>query len=94
MFDKRQCTFYRAHSRTLYSRSVLPVSKTESSSLNSRDVVDDRGLEVDEDCPGHVLALHRLLEEGVEGVVAHAERGVGRHGAVGLHGVGANSSGW
>jgi len=48
------------------------------------DLVDDRGLEVDEDRARDVLAGARLGEEGVEGVVAAADRLVRGHLAVGL----------
>jgi hypothetical protein len=43
------------------------------------DLVNDRGLEVDEHGSGHVLAGAGLGEERVEGVVAAADRLVGRH---------------
>ena len=48
---------------------------------------DDGRLEVDEDRAGHVLAGAGLGEEGVECVVAAADRLVGRHLAIGLDAV-------
>mmetsp|Transcript_44423 Transcript_44423/g.143308 ORF Transcript_44423/g.143308 Transcript_44423/m.143308 type:complete len:201 (+) Transcript_44423:1042-1644(+) len=51
------------------------------------DLVDDGRLEVDEDRAGHVLAGAGLGEEGVEGVVAAADRLVGGHLAIGLDAV-------
>ena len=51
------------------------------------DLVADRRLEVDEDRARHVLARARLREEGVEGVVAAADRLVRGHLAVGLDAV-------
>jgi hypothetical protein len=51
------------------------------------DLVDDRGLEVDEDGAGDVLAGAGLGEERVEGVVAAADRLVRRHLAVRLDAV-------
>ena len=51
------------------------------------DLVDDGGLEVDEDGARHVLSGAGLGEEGVEGVVAAADRLVGGHLAVGLDSV-------
>merc|ERR550514_241137 len=50
-------------------------------------LVDDRRLEVDEDRAGHVLARAGLREEGVEGVVAAADRLVRGHLAVRLDAV-------
>ena len=50
-------------------------------------LVDARRLEVDEDRARHVLARARLREEGVEGVVAAADRLVRRHLAVRLDAV-------
>lgn len=47
------------------------------------DLVDDGGLEVDEDGAGDVLAGAGLAEEGVEGVAGDAGGGVGGHDAVG-----------
>merc|ERR1719331_3164578 len=51
------------------------------------DLVDDRRLEVDEDGARDVLARAGLREEGVEGVVAAANRLVRRHLAVRLDAV-------
>merc|ERR1719412_1048009 len=48
-------------------------------------LVNDGGLEVHEDGPGHVLAAPSLGEEGLEGVVS--EGLVGGHAAVGLDAV-------
>ena len=48
-------------------------------------LVNDGGLEVHEDCPGHVLASPRLGEEGVEAVVAPSDGLVGRHLSVRLN---------
>jgi len=45
-------------------------------------LVDDRGLEIDEDGPGHVFAGSSLGKEGCEGIVS--EGLVGGHVAVGL----------
>ena len=45
-------------------------------------LIDDRGLEVHKHCPGHVLACPGLREEGVEGVVSHADRVIPGYGAV------------
>ena len=64
---------------------VLYLLGVEQCSVSSKpDLVDDGGLEVHEDGPGHVLAGPRLREEGVEAVVAAAGRLVGGHGAVRL----------
>ena len=51
------------------------------------DLVDDGGLEVDEDAARHVLAGAGLGEEGVEGVVAAADGLVRGHLAIGLDAV-------
>ena len=51
------------------------------------DLVDDGGLEVDEDGARHVLARAGLGEEGVERVVAAADGLVRGHLAVGLDAV-------
>ncbi len=51
------------------------------------DLVDDRGLEVEEDAAGDVLAGTRLREEGVERVVLDADGLVGGHRAVRLDAV-------
>ena len=51
------------------------------------DLVDDRGLQVEEDAAGDVLAGTRLREEGVERVVLDADGLVGRHRAVRLDAV-------
>ena len=51
------------------------------------DLVDHGRLEVDEDGAGHVLARAGLGEEGVEGVIAAANRLVRGHLAVGLDAV-------
>ena len=48
---------------------------------------DDGRLEVDEDGARDVLARARLGEEGVERVIAAADRLVGRHLAIGLDAV-------
>ena len=45
-------------------------------------LIDDRGLEVHKHGPGHVLACPCLREEGVEGVVGHADRVIPGYGAV------------
>ena len=64
---------------------VLYLLRVEQRSVSSKpDLVDDGGLEVHEDGPGHVLAGPGLREEGVEAVVAAAGRLVGGHGAVRL----------
>ncbi|CAN8015864.1 unnamed protein product, partial [Ixodes persulcatus] len=47
-------------------------------------LVHHRGLQVDEDCPGHILARPSGHEEGVEGVLPAAHQPVVRHLAVGL----------
>ena len=51
------------------------------------DLVDHGGLKVDEDASRDVLAGAGLGKEGVEGVVAAADRLVGRHLAIGLDAV-------
>jgi len=51
------------------------------------DLIDDGGLEIEEDSAGDVLASTSLGEEGVEGVVTAADGLVGRHLAVGLNAV-------
>ena len=51
------------------------------------DLIDDGGLEVEEDSAGDVLAGAGLGEEGVEGIVLDSDRLVGGHGAVGLDAV-------
>ena len=64
---------------------VLYLLGVEQCSVSSKpDLVDDGGLEVHEDGPGHVLAGPRLREEGVEAVVRDAERVVRGHHAVGV----------
>ena len=45
-------------------------------------LIDDRGLEVHKHGPWHVLACPGLREEGVEGVVSHADRVIPGYGAV------------
>ena len=42
----------------------------------SANLVDDRGLKVDEDGPGHMLAGTSLAEERVEGIMCDANRGI------------------
>ena len=51
------------------------------------DLIDDGGLQVDEDSAGDVLAGAGLGEEGVEGIVATADGLVRRHLAVRLNAV-------
>jgi len=51
------------------------------------DLVDDGRLQVQEDAAGHVLAGTGLREEGVEGIVAAADRLVRGHLAIGLDAV-------
>ena len=48
------------------------------------DLINDGGLEVDEDSARNVFAGSALGEERVEGVVADADRLVGGHLAIGL----------
>ena len=65
---------------------VLYLLGVEQCSVSSKpDLVDDGGLEVHEDGPGHVLAAPGLGEEGLEGVVS--EGLVRGHAAVGLDAV-------
>ena len=52
--------------------------------INLPHLVDDGGLEVHEDGPGHVLARPRLGEEGVEAVVPASDGLIGGHLAIGL----------
>ena len=54
---------------------------------SSSDLIDDGGLQVDEDSSWHVLAGARLGEKGVEGIVSAADRLIGRHLTVGLNSV-------
>jgi hypothetical protein len=42
----------------------------------SANLVDDSGLKVDEDGPGHMLAGTSLAEERVEGIMCDANRGI------------------
>jgi hypothetical protein len=49
----------------------------------SPDLVDWRGVEVDEDGPGHVFAVARLSEEGLEGASIANVLGVGIRPSVG-----------
>ena len=42
----------------------------ESPVFSSPDLVDDTGLQVHKDCPGHVLPGSGLLEEGGERIVS------------------------
>ena len=51
------------------------------------DLIDDRRLQIDEHAAGHVLASASLREEGVERVIAAADRLVGRHLAIRLNAV-------
>jgi len=53
----------------------------------SADLIADRGLEIDHDTTGNMLACTSLGEEGVEGVVAAANSLVGRHLAIRLDAV-------
>lgn len=46
------------------------------------DLVDRRGVEVDEDGPGHILAVARLGEEGLEGTSIANVLGVGIRASV------------
>ena len=64
---------------------LWPGSGHSSRALQSMcHLINDAGLEVHEDRPGHVLAGPRLREEGVEAVVRDAERVVRGHHAVGV----------
>jgi hypothetical protein len=51
----------------------------------SADLIDDGGLEVEEDGTGDVLASAGLGEEGVVSVVLDTNGLVGGHGAIGLN---------
>mmetsp|Transcript_8403 Transcript_8403/g.10281 ORF Transcript_8403/g.10281 Transcript_8403/m.10281 type:complete len:401 (+) Transcript_8403:240-1442(+) len=53
----------------------------------SADLIDDGGLEIEEDSAGDVLASTSLGEEGVERIIATANRLVRRHLAIGLDAV-------
>ena len=48
------------------------------------DLVNDRGLQVQEDCAWHVLAGAGFGEESVVGIIFNADGLVGWHGAVRL----------
>ena len=64
---------------------VLYLLRVEQRSVSSKpDLVDDGGLEVHEDGPGHVLAGPGLGEEGVEAVVSSTDGLIGGHLAIGL----------
>jgi hypothetical protein len=53
--------------------------------LKSRtNLIDDGGLEIDEDSSGDVLASAGFVEEGVEGVITTTDGLVGGHLSVGL----------
>jgi hypothetical protein len=51
------------------------------------DLVDNGGLEVEEDAAGHVLSGTGFAEEGVEGIITASDGFVGGHLAVGLDSV-------
>jgi hypothetical protein len=51
------------------------------------DLIDDGGLEIEEDGAGHVLAGTGLAEEGVEGIITASNGLVGWHLAIGLNAV-------
>ena len=51
------------------------------------DLVDDGGLQVNEDGTGHVLAGTSLREEGVEGIITAADGLVAGHLPIGLNAV-------
>ena len=51
----------------------------------SADLIDDGGLEIEEDGTGNVLASTSLREEGVESIVTTANGLVGRHLAIRLN---------
>ena len=51
----------------------------------SADLIDDGGLQVEEDSAGDVLASTSLREEGVERVVLDTDGLVGGHGAIRLN---------
>jgi len=53
----------------------------------STDLIDDGGLEIEEDAAGNVLASTSLGEEGVESVVATTDSLIGGHLTVGLNSV-------
>ena len=42
----------------------------------SAHLIDDSGLKVDKDGPRHMLARTGLAEEGVEGIMCNANRGI------------------
>ena len=42
----------------------------------SAHLIDDSGLKIDKDSPRHMLARTGLAEEGVEGIMCHANRGI------------------
>ena len=65
----------------------MPAAGWRGSLAPGWPLTDHGGLEVDEDGPGHVLAVGRLRVEGVEGVALAADGGVRRHLAVGLDAV-------
>ena len=49
------------------------------------NLIDDGGLEIEEDGSGDVLASTGLGEEGVEGIVTATDRLIGRHLTIGLN---------
>jgi len=51
------------------------------------DLIDDSGLEIEEDSAGDVLAGTSLGEEGVEGIVTTTDSLIGGHLAIGLNSV-------
>jgi len=55
--------------------------------FSTSDFVDDRWLEIDEDCSWNVFARTGLREEGVEGIILLSKRGIPRHGSIGLNSV-------
>ena len=70
----------------LLSRDQL-LRVEELSVGSSSDLIDDGGLEIQEDSPGDVLASSSLAEEGVEGVVSASDGLVRGHLTVGLDAV-------
>ena len=53
----------------------------------SADLIDDGGLEVEEDGAGDVLAGTGLGEEGVVSIILDTDGLVGGHGTIGLNSV-------
>ena len=69
----------------MFYTNMLSLDKEGQISAANIHLINDAGLEVYKDRPGHVFSSSGLGEESVEAVVRHTQWGVARHQTVGMN---------